>query len=141
LRPVILKLGRQLRREAQRAGVSALDSQLLGLVGSRPGIGVSELAAIEQMSSPSMTAHVKRLVAGGWLLRERVPGGDQRRSPLTLSEKGWESVATILRNRNDWLASRIAQLTPQDQAVLASTVDLFAAILESEPETGPSTGA
>jgi DNA-binding MarR family transcriptional regulator len=138
LRPVILKLGRQLRREAQRAGVSALDSQLLGLVATRPGIGVSELAAIEQMSSPSMTAHVKRLVAGGWLLRERATDGDQRRSPLKLTAKGQESVTAILRNRNDWLARRIARLPPRDQAVLASAVQLFDEILAIEPDAPSS---
>jgi hypothetical protein len=40
LRPALLKLSRHLRREAQRAGLSVLDAQLLGIVEARPGCGL-----------------------------------------------------------------------------------------------------
>jgi len=44
LRPALLRVSRALRRETQRAGVSAVDAQILGIVKKHPGIGVSELA-------------------------------------------------------------------------------------------------
>ena len=58
-----------MRREAQKAGVSALDAQLLGAIAAHPGVGGGELAEHEQMSAPSMSAHVKRLQAAGWIER------------------------------------------------------------------------
>ncbi len=69
LRPVLLRASRALRREAQRAGVSALDAQLLGAVKKNAGVGVSELADREQMTRASMSGHVKRLEAAGWIER------------------------------------------------------------------------
>ena len=44
LRPALLRLSRQLRKESQRFGMSPLDAMLLGLVKHGDGIGVSELA-------------------------------------------------------------------------------------------------
>lgn len=123
LRPAVLKLGRQLRREALKVGVSALDSQLLAWVAQNPGIGVSELAALEQVSRPSMSAHVKRLVAEGWLAHDRQADGDQRRVRLTLTERAQASRAAIRRHRNDWLGVRLAQLEPQERAALAAAVE------------------
>ena len=71
LRPALLKASRALRRESQRAGVSALDAQLLGGVKKNPGIGVSALAEREQMTRASMSGHVKRLEAAGWIEQYR----------------------------------------------------------------------
>ncbi len=50
LRPSLLKISRLLRREAQPLGLSPLDVTLLSTVGKREGIGVSELAELEQTS-------------------------------------------------------------------------------------------
>jgi DNA-binding MarR family transcriptional regulator len=119
LRPVILKLSRHLRREAQKVGVSALDAQLLGVIKLSPGVGVSDLADSEQMSRPAMSAHVKRLEAAGWLVRgSSTPDGDKRRAPLMLTPKGLQALTAIRRSRNDWLAARLATLTPTENAVL-----------------------
>ena len=56
LRPALLRLSRQLRRESQRLGLSPLDAMLLGLIHKRAGIGVSELAELEMISKPTMSA-------------------------------------------------------------------------------------
>ena len=112
LRPVILKLSRHLRREAQKVGMSALDAQLLGVVKMAPGMGVSGLADIEQMSRPAMSAHVKRLEAEGWLMRQSdTPDGDKRRVSLAVTPKGLQALNVIRRSRNDWLAARLSRLT------------------------------
>ena len=131
LRPVILKLSRHLRREAQKVGVSALDAQLLGVVKLSPGIGVSELADLEQMSRPAMSAHVKRLEAAGWLLRRcDAPDGDKRRVALALSPSGQQALNAIRRSRNDWLAARLTALTPDERAVVAAGLAPLRRLLE-----------
>ena len=72
LRPSLLRLSRQLRREAQKAGMSALDATLLALIQKRPGIGGGELADFERMTRPSMSSHLKRLESAGWIREETV---------------------------------------------------------------------
>jgi DNA-binding MarR family transcriptional regulator len=120
LRPALLKVSRSLRREAQRAGVSALDAQLLGAVKKHAGIGVSELAEREQMTRASMSGHVKRMEAAGWIARAAPDDDDRRRVGLTLTAKGAKALDAIRRRRNDWLAARLAQLSDAERAALAA---------------------
>ena len=54
LRPALMRLSRRLRNEAQRAGMSAQDAIVLGLVKAHPGIGVSGLAEANRSSRGSM---------------------------------------------------------------------------------------
>ncbi len=131
LRPVILKLSRHLRREAQKVGMSALDAQLLGVIKLSPGLGVSELAEIEQMSRPTMSAHVKRLEAAGWLSkRADTTDGDKRRVALAVTSKGFQALAAIRRSRNDWLAARLSALTPTERIALETGLPALTRLVE-----------
>jgi DNA-binding MarR family transcriptional regulator len=123
LRPALLRASRSLRREAQRAGVSALDAQLLGAVKKHPGIGVCDLADREQMTRASMSGHVKRLTAAGWIDRTAGAGDDRRRSGLELTGKGAKALEAIRRRRNDWLAARLAALPSSARAALAAAAE------------------
>lgn len=126
LRPALLRTSRALRREAQRAGVSALDAQILGAVKKNPGIGVSALADREQMTRPSMSSHVKRLEASGWLGRDEASQDDRRRVGIRLTPKGLKALDAIRRRRNDWLAARLSLLTPEARAALAAAAEPLA---------------
>lgn len=130
LRPVLLRASRALRRESQRAGVSALDAQLLGAVKKNAGIGVSELADREQMTRASMSGHVKRLEASGWIARAAPDDADRRRVGLTLTAKGAKALDAIRRRRNDWLAARLAQLSAEERALLAAAAGPLARLAE-----------
>lgn len=122
LRPALLRASRQLRREAQKAGVSALDAQLLGILKKHPGLGVSELADREQMARPSMSGHIKRLEAAGWIARAEADAEDRRRIGLTLTPAGVRALEAIRRRRNDWLAERLAGLTPEARRILEGAI-------------------
>lgn len=122
LRPALLRASRQLRREAQKAGVSALDAQLLGILKKHPGLGVSELADREQMARPSMSGHIKRLEAAGWIVRAEADAEDRRRVGLTLTPAGVRALEAIRRRRNDWLAERLARLTPEARQILEGAI-------------------
>src|ERR687886_1109233 len=65
LRPVLLKLNRDLRREIHSLGVTAGQVALLVQIGRQPGIGVRELATRERMSAAGMSGHIHRPVASG----------------------------------------------------------------------------
>src|SRR5580700_2265211 len=95
LRSSLLRASRALRREAQRAGVSALDAQLLGAVKKNAGIGVSALAEREQMTRASMSGHVKRMEAAGWIARTAADEEDRRRFGLSLTPAGGKALEAI----------------------------------------------
>lgn len=123
LRPALLRASRHLRREALKVGVSALDAQLLTLVKKFPGIGGGALADLEQMSRPSMSSHLKRLEAAGWIGRDPASEEDRRRVGLRLTEAGAAALDAIRRRRNDWLAARLAGLTPRARRALAAAAE------------------
>jgi DNA-binding MarR family transcriptional regulator len=122
LRPSFLKIGRLLRREAQSVGLSPLDATLVNAVSKREGVGVSELAELEQTSRPTMSAHVKRLEAAGWIKRLPPPDEDKRRFGLALTPSGRKALDAVRRRRNDRLAERLAKLTPEARAALAEAI-------------------
>lgn len=129
LRPVVLRLSRNLRREAQRFGVSALDAQLMTIVLKNAGIGVSELAEREQISKPAMSAHVKRLEEAGWIARD-ADSEDKRRVGLLLTKAGARALEDIRKSRNDWLAARLAKLSAADRASLAGALTALTELAE-----------
>lgn len=118
LRPAVLRVSRRLRHAAQRLGLSAQDVSLLVQVRKKPGIGVSALAEAEGISKPTMSAHAKRLEEAG-LLSRAGDAEDGRRSGLTVTAAGDAALETIRQGRNDWLASRLSRLSPQDRDALA----------------------
>lgn len=117
LRPVVLRVSRRLRQEAQKAGLSAQDALLLGHIRKTPGVGVSALADAERISRPTMSAHVKRLEAAGLVARSS-HAEDGRRSGLSITAAGERKLEAIRRQRNDWLAARLARLAPEDRDLL-----------------------
>jgi DNA-binding MarR family transcriptional regulator len=72
------------------------------------------------MTRPSMSGHLKRLEAAGWIMRDPACAEDRRRIGVRLTEAGETALATIRRRRNDWLAARLDGLAPDDRAALAA---------------------
>lgn len=132
LRPALLRVSRRLRQEAQRLGASALDAMLLGHIKRTPGIGVSEMAELEHMSKPSMSGHIKRLEAAGWIVRVE-DMQDGRRSGLTLTDDGLRQMAAIRQLRNDWLAARLNRLPPAQRRQLEDAIEPLLALMSVEP--------
>ncbi|HEX4196606.1 MAG TPA: MarR family winged helix-turn-helix transcriptional regulator [Caulobacteraceae bacterium] len=133
LRSPLLKLGRLLRREAQPLGLSPLDSALLGAISKREGVGVSELAELEQTSRPTMSAHVKRLEAAGWIKRLPPPQDDRRRFGLMITPAGRRAQDAVRRRRTDWLAVRLAALDPAAREALERAVGPLVQIAGGQP--------
>ena len=113
LRPVLLKLNRDLRREAHVLGVTGGQVSLLVLIKTNPGIGVRELAARERISAAGMSGHVDRLVAAG--LVKRTPSEtDRRRVGLTLTAEGHRVLRSVKSRRTAWLAARLRGLSQEE---------------------------
>src|SRR5215831_13168973 len=87
LRPAILRLARNLRRETEMLGVTSHQATLLAVISSTPGLSLRELAETEGISAPSMSGHVDRLEAAGLIRRVR-SSDDRRRVGLELTKEG-----------------------------------------------------
>lgn len=117
LRPLILRLARELRRETEQFGVTSRQATLLWLVRSRPGSSLSDLAAEEGISTPALSAHVDRLVRLG-LLERRRSEVDRRRVSLEVTEGGTRVLRSVRERRTAWLASRLATLDERELAAV-----------------------
>ncbi len=129
LRPVLLKLSRELRRESHALGVRAGQVTLLVQINAHPGIGVRELAARENMSPAAMSGHVDRLEKAGLVIRMQ-DASDRRRQVLTLTPEGDSVLRTVKRRRTAWLAARLKELTPEQLAAVEEAIEPLAQLLE-----------
>jgi DNA-binding MarR family transcriptional regulator len=64
-----------------------------------------------------MSAHIKRLEAAG-LVAKSGDAEDGRRSGLAVTAAGVRKLDAIRRQRNDWLAARLARLDAADRVAL-----------------------
>src|SRR5919205_4456505 len=111
LRPVLLKLNRELRREVHSLGVTGGQVSLLVQIKYHPGIGMRELAALERVSVPGMSKFVGKLEDAGLVQRAAVEG-DQRRVGLSLTPAGHKVLRSVKSKRTAWLSARLRQLDP-----------------------------
>ena len=130
LRPVLLKLNRELRRELHSVGVTGGQASLLAQIAASPGIGVRELAARERMSAPGMSKYVGRLEADGLVERAAV-GGDRRRIGLRLTPEGQKVWRSVKSRRTAWLAARLRGLDPAEIEAIDAAIEPLAALLEA----------
>jgi DNA-binding MarR family transcriptional regulator len=109
LRPVLLRLARELRKETEQLGITARQATLLWLVKRSPGMSLAELASEEGISAPALSGHVDRLERAGLLERVR-SSDDRRRVGLTLTSEGERLMRRIRARRTTWLADRLKSL-------------------------------
>ncbi|MHB8469159.1 MAG: MarR family winged helix-turn-helix transcriptional regulator [Gaiellaceae bacterium] len=122
LRPALMRLGRELRRETRAAGISPEQVALLVTIKYAPGSGVNELAASERVSPPALTKHVDRLERDGYV--KRTPSAsDGRRVGLTLTEDGRRILRKVRSRRTAWLARRLGELTETELAAVEAAVE------------------
>jgi DNA-binding MarR family transcriptional regulator len=129
LRPVVLRVGRRLRRETEELGVTSHQATLLWLVRTRPGLSLRELAQEEGISAPSLSAHVDRLEALGLLRRVR-SSDDRRRVGLELTPEGRTTLRRVRARRTTWLANRLARLSDDERESLERALPALRALLE-----------
>jgi DNA-binding MarR family transcriptional regulator len=131
LRPVLLQLTRELRREIHPLGVTGGQVSLLIQIQRDPGIGVRELAARERMSPAGMSKYVGRLEAAGLVTRTALP--DKRRVGLRLTEQAERVLRSVKHRRTAWLAARLRGLDNSERAAIEQAVEPLTRLLEVRP--------
>ena len=127
LRPTLLRLGRELRRE-KIAGVSPQQVASLVSIKYAPGVTVGELAADERVSTAAMSKRISRLERDGLVARTK-SDADRRCIGLTLTDEGQRVLRRVRSRRTAWLASRLDTLTQKELAAVAAALEPLAQLL------------
>jgi DNA-binding MarR family transcriptional regulator len=128
LRPVLLRLARELRREIHSLGVTGGQVSLLASIKHNPGITASELADRERVSAPGMSGHLVRLEAAK--LIERTRAQDRRRIGLFLTAEGDKVLKSVRNRRTAWLAGRLERLEPEEREQVERSIDALEKLLD-----------
>jgi DNA-binding MarR family transcriptional regulator len=121
LRPVLLRLARELRKETEQLGMTSRQVTLLWLIRGRPGLSLRELAAEEGISAPALSGHVDRLEKAGLIARVR-DGDDRRRVGLALTSEGDRLLRRVRARRTTWLADRLRGLDGDEVAAIEAAI-------------------
>jgi DNA-binding MarR family transcriptional regulator len=118
---VLLRLGRELRREARAVGVPSSHVALLAAIKLTPGVGVNELAERERMSPAGISAQIESLVRAGHVVRVQ-NDRDRRRIGLTLTADGRRLLRRVRSRRTVWLAHRLGELSEAELAAIDAAI-------------------
>ena len=128
LRPILLRLSRELRKETEDLGVTGRQVTLLWLIRNHPGLSLRELAAEERISAPALSGHVDRLEKAGLIGRSR-DDADRRRVGLTLTDEGARLLKRVRARRTSWLADRLRGLEPDELEAVEAAIGPLRALL------------
>jgi DNA-binding MarR family transcriptional regulator len=129
LRPVLLRLARELRREAAAFGITGGQATLLAAIEGHGRVGLGQLAAGEGVSAPAMSGHVDRLERAGLVVRDVAASGDRRRVEVELTVEGRRALRRLRSQRTAWLAARLSRLDSTELAAIDRAVEPLEALL------------
>jgi DNA-binding MarR family transcriptional regulator len=130
LSEAITRFNRRMRQarpvgELSLAQISALQSlEVAGAMTPR------ELADVERVQPPTITKIVARLEEKGLIQRTPHPT-DGRQVILAPSPQGRQLINEYGRFRDEWLAQRLAQLSPEDREALQRAAEIIARLARS----------
>ena len=128
LRPVLLRLSRELRKETEQLGISSRQVTLLWLIRLNPGMSLRQLAAEERISAPALSGHVDRLENAGLIERAR-DAADRRRVGLTLTDEGERLLRRVRARRTTWLAEHLRGLDDEELSAIEAAIEPLGKLL------------
>ena len=133
LRISVSRLARRMRAERVAQGLQPelSDSQLAALAAlEKHTMTPGELAEHEKVQPPSITRVIASLEERGLIQRMPHPS-DRRQVVLTVTVQGRDVVRQVRQLREAWLARRLSDLTPTEQAVLKEAVPILEKLSQS----------
>ncbi|MFF8732745.1 MarR family winged helix-turn-helix transcriptional regulator [Streptomyces sp. NPDC015171] len=136
----LVRIQRLIRRRL-RGGLTGprlrgAEIELLRLVESRPGIGISDAARQLHLASNSVSTLVNQLVRDGHLARETDPA-DRRAARLLLTETAERRLRDWRRRRTELMGRQVSGLGEADQEALRAALPALhrlAVMLHEETE-------
>jgi DNA-binding MarR family transcriptional regulator len=129
LRPSLLRLTRILRNQRVDLSVTLTQLSAMGTLYKKGSMSAGDLAAHERVQPPSMTKVLASLEGKGLVTRESHPS-DKRQVIITLTQAGVDLLESERRQRHAWLSRRLAQLTPDERAVLRDVIPVLDKLAE-----------
>lgn len=133
LRFSVARLARLLRQQDQSGYGPTLVAALATIERHGP-LTLGELAAREQVSPPTTTKVVEKLLEAGFVTRT-VDSGDRRVSRVSITAKGARQLQTFRTRRTEWLTGRLAELDTDDLQRLLAALPVLERLLDT-PEPG-----
>lgn len=124
LRPSLLRLTRIIRNQRVDISVTLTQLSAMATLNMRGPMSAGELASCERVQPPSMTKVLANLEERGLVRRDAHPG-DRRQAIIAITDAGIALLDSERRSRDAWLSLRLAQLTPDERALLRSVVPVL----------------
>jgi DNA-binding MarR family transcriptional regulator len=124
LRLSVMRLARRLRLEKSSDSLSMNQLAALGTLNRCGDLTVGELAGIEKVKPPSMTRTINSLAEAGLVTRQAHPT-DGRQVLVGLTPTARRVLDEDRRRRDAWLAKRLADLNPDQRALLRDVAPLL----------------
>ena len=129
LRPSLLRLTRILRNQRVDMSVTLTQLSAMATLRKKGPMSAGDLAAHERVQPPSMTKVLAGLEDKGMVTRETHPT-DKRQVIIALTQAGLDLLDSERRQRDAWLSQRLAQLTPDERALLRDTIPVLDKLAE-----------
>jgi DNA-binding MarR family transcriptional regulator len=124
LRDAITRLNRRLRQARPVGDLTVTQLSALTSLEFAGALTPRELAEAERVRPPTMTRIVAKLEERGLVQRSPHPT-DGRQVILSATQGGREMLAQFERQRNEWLARRLAELTPEERDALRRAAEIL----------------
>jgi DNA-binding MarR family transcriptional regulator len=125
LRGVIGQLHRRLRQVDNADVLTPTQSAVLGRLERDGAATQAELATAEHVRQQSMATTLSALDALGYLARTPDPA-DRRRTLISLSKLGAETVRGVHQHREEWLTHTLAsELTAEELKIVTDALPLL----------------
>lgn len=124
LRDAITRLNRRVRQARPVGDLTVTQLSALTSLELAGALTPRELADVERVQPPTMTKIVAKLEERGLVQRTPHPT-DGRQVILSSTGLGREILGSYERVRDEWLAARLAELTPEERGVLTKAAALL----------------
>jgi DNA-binding MarR family transcriptional regulator len=124
LRDAITRLNRRVRQARPVGDLTVTQLSALTSLELAGALTPRELADVERVQPPTMTKIVAKLEERGLVQRTPHPT-DGRQVILSSTGVGREILGSYERVRDEWLAARLAELTPEEREVLTQAAALL----------------
>ncbi|MFD6263662.1 MarR family winged helix-turn-helix transcriptional regulator [Micromonospora chalcea] len=127
LRDAITRLNRRVRQARPVGDLTVTQLSALTSLKLAGALTPRELADVERVQPPTMTKIVAKLEERGLVQRTPHPT-DGRQVILAATEGGRAVLEQFERARNEWLATRLADLTEDERETLRRAADILQGI-------------
>ena len=124
LRPSLLRLTRLIRNQRVDMTVTLTQLSAMATLSNCGAMSAGELANRERVQPPSMTKVLANLEERG-LVRRAAHPTDKRQAIIEITDAGLGLLDSERQSRDAWLSRRLAELTPQERALLRDVIPVL----------------